>query len=585
MNPSKLNPQDFDRFFSCILVNKCTKMSITKIKNSSFIGVGELEFFEPKYYESSNEQKKVWVWGDFFISDESKQKTKLEKLFALLNQESIPFEKISGHYIIAYWDENSKKFGLFNSSFGMMPLYYAIKNNCLYFSSRLKSFIDAKLFPIDLNKNAILQYLIFNYVVSNDSFIKDVKLLPASTHIFSHEKEWSVVRYDNHHWLFNAPTVSFSEGEKLLDEALGEIISHYSELYKPFCCSITGGFDSRLNLSYLNNLGESDLFTYTYGKKSHSDMKVSAMLAKKVGVSHLPVFLDDDFVNSYVELAESCIQLSDGIRAANRGHYLLMAYRITEFGGKIAISGNCASNLMKIVVKPSSAYNKYVIGLFKGDGALPDCASDVYKSFFLENPWIKEISNKEVFVESIRNSEILTSKELNTSKRFYHYLLTNCERKYFGAEIASYASYIYNYSPFIDSDFIRIFAQTPYYGGHYNFLESNLLLRNKPVRLYAKLMKKNDSILARFTSGRGYPVTWFLSYAGLAGAYAIKKLGLNPFADKDPDPFNHKKGFTSIQRSWALESRYFNHPDGPFYSDEIVKAYSISKWIKNGSLL
>ena len=527
----------------------------------------------------------LFIWGDFFFqnADAQDNNSKVNELFSLWKNNANFLSSLCGHFVILMFDQLKEKYLLFNSCFGMMPIYYSIHGKKLFFSSRLQSFIDVVPFNLQFNKCSLLQYLIFNYPIDDSSFLTNVNILPAASVISNCKDNWIVNKYDNHEWLFNTPSYGFDNGKELVDSVFRKTISKYARIISPFGCAITGGFDSRLILSYLRNENAKAYFLFTYGKKSHIDMDIAIKLSKRFGIQHLPVYMDDVFIDNYLNLAKESILLSDGARAANRGHYMLMAREVAE-KAKLIISGNCASNILKIVQSPCPVFNKFVLKLFQASGTLDQSADKAYKTFFENNPWISPFVSKEEFVESILQSEIIQDNTLTAGQIFYHYLLTNTERKYFGSETASYASYVYNYSPFIDSYFIKNIVQTPFFGGHYQFLEQSLLVRYKLLVLYAELMLSNDKRLAQFTSARGFPVTWFLTYHGRIVAFVVNKLRKYFFSNKDTDPFNHRKGFQQIFNSWRIDHFLFNKPQEMEYSDEIVKAFSFSFWLAHYDL-
>ncbi|MFW5804604.1 MAG: asparagine synthase-related protein [bacterium] len=579
-NNTGIKQGDFEKFFSCILINNCKEKVIQKLNENGYIGIGELNGLKPKWFWDKHRKVHLFIWGEAFIKGKENlnNEYRLKSITALWQETKNQIvNHLSGFYNIYIYDENDQQHFLFNSRFGMMPLYYSIKENTLFFSSRLQSFIDYPYYQSSLNKNALLQYLVFNYPINNSSFVKDVKLLPAAASI-SGTNEWEIKKYDNHSWLLNPPIYNFSEGKNLVNEALNKSINKFTSLKSHIGCTLTGGWDGRLILSYLTKQDNCPFFLYTYGKKNHPDMKVARKLTAKFNFDHVPVFLEDDFVDNYESLSDESLYLSGGLRPANRSHYILMAKTLFEKTHSV-ISGNCASNILKIVQKPSPVYNKNVLKLFLNKN-IEDAAAEVYKLFFHNNPWIKPFISKDEFVASILDSEIIKDNNLPPGRKFYHFLLTNSERKYFGSEIASYASYIYNYSPFIDSEVMESIVKTPYFGGHYNLLEQRPGIRYHLSKLYADLMLSNNPKLAKFTSDRGFPITWFLTPQGRAAGFFKKKI-INRFTQqKDDNPFNHREGLKHLSRVWKEDNEFFTLSDHNTFDETFVNAISWNHWFK-----
>ncbi|MBE0637800.1 MAG: hypothetical protein IH598_04710 [Bacteroidales bacterium] len=551
---------------------------IVKLNENAILGLGELEGLIPKYFESTDNNVKLFVWGDLFIKDKdyADNNSKYSAFILLWDRKrETVFDEITGSYVVFIADNNLTSYYLFNSSFGMMPLYYSISGDQLLFSSRLKSFIDIQSHHVEIDKTGLLHYMMLGYPLGERSFLENVKLLPAATLISSTVNQWKVDRYDNHSWLLTPPSVSFKQGTAFIDELFEKAIRRISSLCNNFGIAITGGWDGRLILSYMTNREPVEFFLYTYGKNNHIDMKVAQRLAAHFNFKHIPVFLDDNFVRQYEALAKDSLLLSDGIRPANRSHYLMMAKILAE-ETNFVLSGNCGSNIMKIVQAPGVVYNKYLFRLFAN--SLEQGASDAYNSFAADHQWIKPLISKDDFIGSVMESGIIKDLKINNGSRFYHYLLTNVERKYFGYETAAYASHIYNYTPFMDAEFLKGILTTPFYGGHYNFLEKNPNVRYHLSRLYADLMVRRHNELAKFTSDRGFPITWFRHPAGRIAGFFKKKYFMKFLYEKDDDPFSHLAGMKEIKSKWSLLPDYFNPCPASSSNETYIRAISWSKW-------
>jgi hypothetical protein len=59
----------------------------------------------------------------------------------------------------------------------------------------------------------------------------------------------------------------------------------------------------------------------------------------------------------------------------------------------------------------------------------------------------------------------------------------------------SYNDFVYNFSPFIDYQFINTLSQTIYWGANYSFNSSSLRLRKLSTDLYSQIIKRNSSFL------------------------------------------------------------------------------------------
>jgi hypothetical protein len=77
-------------------------------------------------------------------------------------------------------------------------------------------------------------------------------------------------------------------------------------------------------------------------------------------------------------------------------------------------------------------------------------------------------------------------------------------RKYFGAEINSYNDYSYNFSPFIDFDFLSAYFNSHFCGVYYPYNSNSLLLKKQTSSLYYDLIYRNYRPLVYYPTSRGY---------------------------------------------------------------------------------
>ncbi|MBN2821332.1 MAG: hypothetical protein JXP36_20335 [Bacteroidales bacterium] len=577
--PANVSLNSFESFFSPIMVNNCTQKSIKKISDNAIVGIGELSFYDLKNYASNDSLFHLFVWGDVYINDTpyltNKAKYRnIEELY-YLNGANI-HSQLSGTYQIFIADLKENHYFLFNSNSAMLPMYYFLSGNLLLFSSRLESFFRLQNLSWKIDPIAMTHYLMFGYALGHQSFLKSVYQLPAAS-LISGTKKWVIDKYDSHDWLLNKPILNYKDGTDLLDELFEQAIRKITYGQTKIGLSITGGWDGRLILSYLRDLKTSPTLLYTYGKESHIDMKIARKLSERFNYQHTPIFLDQSFVKQYEQLAIESVLLSDGLKASNRGHYVLMAKKLSQ-QTPLIISGNCGSNILKIVQTPGAVYSQNLFRIFQA-GTDKEII-DIYKDFRRNNPWIMASISNDEFLHSVKESEIIFNSELETSKRFYHFLITNIERKYFGQEAATYASYLYNYTPFMDIEFLKGVIKTPFYGGHYPFLEKNPSVRVHLSKLYADLMTKRDKQLASFTSDRGFPITWFNSLVGRGAGLVVKKMMSNWGYVKDSDSYSHIAGMKTIQNSWTENTKLFDFNKVRNWDDTFVRAISWTKWSK-----
>lgn len=193
------------------------------------------------------------------------------------------FEQLNGIYAIALWDRLEKKLTLARDKRGVKPLYYGNKENFIYFSSELKSFIDSKLFQ-NVDLNSLQQFLSAGYIFHNNTSMKNIKQLnPGEIIEIVGNKIINI--YRSNQLVFDESKKKVIKNipqfvkEKTIEAVNRQLISDV-----PVGLLLSSGIDSMSILSSIKELKKLDqLSTYTayYPNKEFSENRLVENLAKK----------------------------------------------------------------------------------------------------------------------------------------------------------------------------------------------------------------------------------------------------------------------------------------------------------------
>lgn len=184
------------------------------------------------YRELRNELSSQW---------EFKTKSDTEVLLAgyVIWGETV-LNKLRGMFAFAVWDTKEKELLLVRDQMGIKPLYYAIKDGVLYFSSELGGLIEGTNFRT-LSKESLQSYLMLNYVPGPETLVQGVsKLRPA--HKLRYKN--GVVQVDRY-WIPEQPTVkhgSLTNLREIIDASVkNQLVSD-----RPVGVLLSGGIDSSI---------------------------------------------------------------------------------------------------------------------------------------------------------------------------------------------------------------------------------------------------------------------------------------------------------------------------------------------------
>ncbi len=100
-------------------------------------------------------------------------------LYALATWGEDALLKFNGMFAIALWDRQNKELLLARDRYGIKPLYYSIDIDRFIFGSEQKAITSAPNFQKDLNKKALLEYMTFQNIFTNQTLLKRIFLLEA----------------------------------------------------------------------------------------------------------------------------------------------------------------------------------------------------------------------------------------------------------------------------------------------------------------------------------------------------------------------------------------------------------------------
>ena len=191
-------------------------------------------------------------------------------------------QKLRGMYAFVIWDKNKKRIFGVRDIFGIKPFYYCKMNGTFMFGSEIKSFLKHPHFRKELNKNALEQYLSFQYSPYLETFFKGVFKLPPA-HYFIYEnnqmkiKKYYEIKFEERkdlsleEWVENIEQVFLNsvKAHKISDVEVGSLLS--------------SGIDS----SYIASSAEVDkTFTVGFSQDGYNEISYAKDLSSYLGIKN-----------------------------------------------------------------------------------------------------------------------------------------------------------------------------------------------------------------------------------------------------------------------------------------------------------
>lgn len=225
--------------------------------------------------------------------------------------------KLRGMFAFALWDSKKKLLWITRDRIGIKPLYYHVKGDRLIFGSEIKAILQDTSVPRRLNRQALYDYLGFEFVAAPDTMFEDIHKLPAGHQLVWQNGETKTSPY----W-----DLSFKPRKidgKTPDDVAAEVQQMLSDCVKshlmsdvPLGVFLSGGLDSSALVALMRRHipGRLQTFTIGYPDKSFSELDYAEVVAKHLGTDHHIVMIDgiseDDIERSLYHFDEPMTDLS-----------------------------------------------------------------------------------------------------------------------------------------------------------------------------------------------------------------------------------------------------------------------------------
>jgi len=237
-------------------------------------------------------------------------------------------EKLNGVFAIAIWDGDERKMVVVNDRLSNQPVYYALTRNGLIFGSGVRALLTDPALSCQTDRLAIAQFLTFDHVLDDRTFLEEVKLLPQASLLTFRQTTGdagrvSIRRYWELKYADAYPLRSETDYVEELKQLTRQAVARRVSGEMPLGILLSGGLDSRVLLGELADLVPGDrLHTFTWGIPGCDDSRSAKELAKVAHAQHHFFELKPDWL---LEKAEEAVRITDGMGNVTNLHALAAA--------------------------------------------------------------------------------------------------------------------------------------------------------------------------------------------------------------------------------------------------------------------
>jgi asparagine synthase (glutamine-hydrolysing) len=95
-------------------------------------------------------------------------------------------ERFNGMFAFAIWDKRERTLFLARDRYGIKPLYYTVCGSKFLFGSEIKAILANPAYRTQIDHEGLFEYFAFQNFFTDRTLFKDIRLLPAGSHITIH---------------------------------------------------------------------------------------------------------------------------------------------------------------------------------------------------------------------------------------------------------------------------------------------------------------------------------------------------------------------------------------------------------------
>ncbi|HEY7392513.1 MAG TPA: asparagine synthase (glutamine-hydrolyzing) [Bryobacteraceae bacterium] len=203
-------------------------------------------------------------------------------------------EKLRGMFAFAIWDERRRLLFAARDRLGIKPLYYFADDVQFAFASELKSLLEVRGVPREIDPAALGEYLRRRYVIAPNTILKGIRKLQPGHSITVTAEGCTVKKY----WDVPLdPPVEIGDAEAIAKT--GAILEESLRLHLvsdvPLGAFLSGGLDSSCVVALMAKLGVANIRTFSLGYDSpESELSYARIVADRFRTDHHELRLTPD---------------------------------------------------------------------------------------------------------------------------------------------------------------------------------------------------------------------------------------------------------------------------------------------------
>nr|WP_319489443.1 asparagine synthase (glutamine-hydrolyzing) [uncultured Caproiciproducens sp.] len=191
--------------------------------------------------------------------------------------------KLRGMFAFAIWNTQEKSLFIARDYFGIKPMHYTQVGQSFVYASEIKSILDFPGFEKKFNKNALNNYISFEYAVPPETFFENVFCLMPAHYLWYRDGKVETHRYWEPKFDEDAGMTK-EEAVAEIEKVFEDSVSAHKISDVEVGCFLSSGVDSSYVSTYFSG---QKTFTvgFDYGEK-YNEIDYAKNLSAEIGVEH-----------------------------------------------------------------------------------------------------------------------------------------------------------------------------------------------------------------------------------------------------------------------------------------------------------
>ena len=254
---------------------------------------------------------------------------------------------LRGMFGFALWDSRRRRLFVARDRLGIKPVYFTQAGGALIFASEIKAILQHPAVRVELNVEALNNYLSLKYVPAPQTIFNGISALPPGSTLTCDENGLRIRRYWDlsfaNHGNGHVREEVYAEQ---LEALLRECVKQHLMSDVPFGAFLSGGVDSSTIVALMTQFMNEPVKTYSVGFEGNgeafSELPYARMVAKKFQTDHHEVIIRPSHLS---ELAEKVVWHLDQPLAENATLANYMVAKLASRDVKMVLTGEGGDEL------------------------------------------------------------------------------------------------------------------------------------------------------------------------------------------------------------------------------------------------